>query len=94
MNGSHTNVEWKKTDVKEYVLYESIYMKLNNWQKLPMIIKVIIVPSFGGALTGWAEEGAFWGTGNILCFDAVSGYMGVYFCKIHQAEHITLWTLL
>ena len=28
------------------------------------------------------------GTGNNLCSDVVTGFVGVYFCEIHQALHL------
>lgn len=46
-DGFHITEEWKKPDVKGYILYESICIKFNNQHKLAMIIKVIIMVTFG-----------------------------------------------
>lgn len=77
MNGSHTNVEWTKPDVKEYILYESIVIKLNNWQKLSMIMKVVIVVTSRECWPGGVgkESSGAW---KIFCFDMVSAYMSVF----------------
>lgn len=29
----------------------------------------------------------FWGSGNVLYFELIIGYMNVYICEAHQIEH-------
>lgn len=77
MAGSHTNVEWTKPDIKEYIVYEPIVIKLNNWQKLSMIMKVVIVVTSRECWLGGDGEKSS-GAWKIFDFDMVSGYMSVF----------------
>ena len=53
MNESHIHyVEWKKSDWKEYILYDSIYTMLKDLQNSSMLIKEKSV-CLGGNSTEW-----------------------------------------
>lgn len=78
----HNNVDepqkhyekWKKLHIKEYILYDSIYMKFNNRQNKPMVLE-------GGVMADYERwsltrldgcEGIFWGDVKVLCLNCCS----------------------
>lgn len=52
------NIEWRKPNVKECLLYDTINMKFKNSQNCSMAIEVNIVASFRTGIS-WEEE---WGS--------------------------------
>lgn len=76
MDESHEyNVKWKKTDIKENTLYDSIYIKFKIGQTNLQWQKNGYVRGYEGGLRA----------DNILYLDKGVGYTGVY---IHQAGHL------
>lgn len=82
------NVEWKKADIKEFIPYDSNFMKLVNRQKLIYDDRNQKSDYFwgGGLGQGWGRHVTSW---YILYLDLGGGYMGEGICKnIHQAQSL------
>lgn len=64
----------KKSETKENILYDSIYIKVNNWKTYSKMIKVRIAVPFGRDKFCRELKGSFKGIGNILVLDLGDGY--------------------
>lgn len=71
MDKSHkSNVKQKKTDVKEALWFDSIYMVLKQAKLIHMLLEVTTVVHPGGAL-GEERRGGVWNTGDVLLLKCV-----------------------
>ena len=83
--------EGKKSDMKEYIHYDSISIKFKSSQNHPIVFKVMMGIAFGGiapAVGGAGRIRRFLDAGNVLFLDLGVGYMGIQLVKIQGAVHL------
>ena len=47
------NVEWKKSNMREYILYDSLFMRFQNSQKQSTMVEVKTVATLGTNILLW-----------------------------------------
>lgn len=73
------SIDFKKPDIKEYIVCNDIYIIISGTAKQICGDKVRIVVIFGGRYgTGVGHEEIFRSAGNVLVYYLISDYMGEY----------------
>lgn len=77
------NVEQKKPETKEYILYNPIYIKFKNY-RTNLVLKVRVVNLKGSKKSVKKKSTmlGYWSTSNILLLDFGDGNRSVFICSL------------